>query len=74
MPTLNRPVSFNGTEDERLANRATHDFVTYHFGEDSAETECFECCAKPWHTFADYPCGQQPPRETIIFNNPSLGA
>jgi hypothetical protein len=58
--TWNRPVAFPGTDDEKVANYKTHAFVCY--GE---EMECMDCFCKPWHTAADYPCGTEPPRETV---------
>lgn len=60
MPTCNRPVPFVGTAEERAANYATHNWCTW-----DEETECMECCSKPWHAAASYPCGQEPPREII---------
>lgn len=55
-----RPVPFQGTDEERQANYATHSFVYY-----DDEAECMGCCCKPWHTAASYPCGQEPERETV---------
>lgn len=59
---INRPVAFAGTDAERLANRATHHFVVY---DPEEPPECLDCCAKSWHVAADYPCGEEPPRETV---------
>jgi len=59
---VNRPVPFAGTEEERQANRATHDMVAWEIGE---RRECMNCCARDWHTALDYPCGVKPPRETV---------
>lgn len=62
--TINRPVAFPGTEEERLANRATHSFFVY---DPEEPMECMNCCARTYHVAADYPCGQEPPRETVTF-------
>lgn len=56
-----RPVPFHGTEEERRANLASHNFITYSDG----EAECANCFCKPWHTAANYPCGEEPPREHV---------
>jgi hypothetical protein len=56
-----RPVRFKGTEEERLANRATHHFVSY--GEEPPE--CVDCLARSYHATADYPCGTEAPREVL---------
>lgn len=60
--TVNRPVAFSGTDEERLANYRSHHWVTW----DPEECpECVDCCAKSWHVAADYPCGTEPPREEV---------
>ena len=62
MTTVNQPVRFKGTDAERMANFRTHDWITY----DPEEVpECGDCCAKTWHAAASYPCGHEPPRETV---------
>jgi ketosteroid isomerase-like protein len=63
--TYSRPVRFAGTDAEREANRATHHFHTYCYGEDDFETRCVDCDCKTWHAAADYPCGTEPPREVV---------
>lgn len=60
--TVDRPISFQGTPDERLANYNSHSW-TYYDHEEPAE--CNSCCAKAYHVAADYPCGVEPPREII---------
>lgn len=64
MGIINRPVRFSGSKEERAANRRTHHFIDY--GE---ESECANCVCKPWHVAADYPCGTEPPRETIEYGD-----
>jgi hypothetical protein len=59
---IDMPVRFTGTDAEREANRRSHSW----WRPDPDETpECDECCAKSWHAAADYPCGTQPPRQTV---------
>jgi hypothetical protein len=60
MYAIDRPVRFTGTPEEAAKNRETHVWCYY---ED--EVECGECCAKPWHAAASYPCGVDVPRETV---------
>jgi hypothetical protein len=61
--TVNRPVEFPGTDEERRANRATHHFASYDHEE---PPECMDCMARTYHVAADYPCGTEPPRETVV--------
>ena len=58
--TVNRPVAFPGTPEERLENQRTHD---WNWADD--EVRCWRCDSKAWHVAADYPCGVEPPRETV---------
>lgn len=60
------PVPFQGTDEERAVNRATHNFFYDHEG----NGECMGCACKPWHVAASYPCGVEPPRE----ENPNAAA
>lgn len=60
MATVNRPVKFQGTPEEATANYHTHCWSSF-----DGEVECMECCAKPWHAAANYPCGTSVPRETV---------
>jgi hypothetical protein len=62
--TINRPVRFGGTEAERDRNFRTHDFHASGDPEDG-DVRCWRCDCKPWHAAASYPCGEEPPRETI---------
>lgn len=62
--TVNRPVAFPGTQEERNANRETHHMVQWSYDD---APECTDCCARSYHVAFDYPCGQEPPRETITF-------
>lgn len=60
---VNRPVAFPGTAEEKRANYATHHWVCW---DQEEPMECMDCCAKTWHVAADYPCGEEPPRETVV--------
>lgn len=61
MTTMNVPVPFEGTQDQKRANFATHRFM---WGDDMGE-RCLNCDCKPWHKAAEYPCGQEPPRMDV---------
>lgn len=60
---LERPVPFSGTDAERQSNRLTHLF----FGEDD---RCAYCDCRSYGTVAEYPCGFEPPRETVDTESP----
>lgn len=62
MMTVNRPVKFLGTREQAQANFATHEFVQI----DMWDYRCHKCDCKPHHVAADYPCGEEPPRETVV--------
>jgi hypothetical protein len=57
---VNRPVKFAGSEQEMLANRASHFWVNF-----DGEVVCSDCDHKIWHVGASYPCGVEPPRESV---------
>lgn len=61
MTTINRPVPFIGTNEQRNLNRLSHYFVTF----DGENFNCLECDCKPWHQAADYPCCFDAPREDV---------
>lgn len=65
MTVVNRPVRFQGSEQERERNLASHHFVTYQWSEDDVETRCADCDCRPSHVAATYPCGTEPPREEV---------
>lgn len=54
--TVNRPVEFPGTVEEARANYLTHNFYDFR---------CLNCDCNEWGTTKDYPCGVNPPRETV---------
>lgn len=62
MGIVNMPVPFDGTDEEREANRNTHWWM---FTEPGEPQRCGECDAKVTHVAASYPCGQNPPRMTV---------
>lgn len=61
---INRPVRFPGTPEQAAANYRTHYFITNGDPEDG-DYRCMDCDCKPGHVAASYPCGTEPPRETI---------
>ena len=67
MTTFNRPVAFTGSDEQRTTNRQSHRWVT-----SDGEIICAQCDHKIWHLGADYPCGQQPDRETVTRENPTI--
>jgi hypothetical protein len=56
--TIDRPVPFSGSEQERLANYGTHIFCP-------EERRCWNCDCRPGGDAASYPCGGEVPREVI---------
>jgi hypothetical protein len=52
------PKPFDGTDEERAANYATHDFS-------GADSRCYICDARPSHYAASYPCGTPVPRVEV---------
>jgi hypothetical protein len=60
MAHVNRPIRFQGTPEEARANYETHAWTSF-----DGEVECMDCCAKPWHAAASYPCGVGVPREEV---------
>lgn len=60
--TVDRPVAFPGTEEEKIANRNSHMMF---------QGRCMNCDCNNWGTVRDYPCGQEPPREIVAINYPS---
>ena len=70
MGSINRPVKFQGTDEEKQANRRTHHFSPTDWDEDGPQDyRCMDCECKPGHKAADYPCGTNPPRETITYKD-----
>jgi len=64
MSIINRPIPFNGTEEERRANRLSH-----FFSGEPGDERCMDCDSRPSHEAANYPCGVSVPRETIEVDN-----
>lgn len=60
--SIDRPVEFPGTHEESEANFRTHTWVVEHPDE---PLRCSECDAAAWHVAARWPCGTEPPRETL---------
>lgn len=59
---INRPVRFSGTREQADRNYHTHEF-DWSLGGDA---RCMNCDCRPSNVAADYPCGQEPPREVVI--------
>ena len=59
MATIDMPMEFPGTDEERMANFASHDFYDWAMDGDS---RCTACDCKPWHITAGWPCGADVPR------------
>jgi hypothetical protein len=57
---INQPIPFQGSDEERKANRESH-----NFSYDYEEVRCFNCDCRPSHRAASYPCGAEVPRETV---------
>jgi hypothetical protein len=56
-----RPIRFQGSEQERRDNRRTHSWDM-----SDPDTRCFSCDCRPSYAAADYPCGADVPRETVV--------
>jgi hypothetical protein len=54
---VNIPMPFSGTDEEAVANLASHDF--------GHEDRCYGCDCRPWGLVALYPCGTNPDRVTV---------
>ena len=54
----NRPVRFQGTPEQAKANNKPPNF-SYAY----ADGRCVTCDAGAWMAAAEYPCGEEPPRE-----------
>jgi 3',5'-cyclic AMP phosphodiesterase CpdA len=59
---VDEPVPYPGNTAEKTANFATHDFAR-----DDDDVRCSRCDSKVWHQAANYPCGQEPPRQITTY-------
>lgn len=66
MPDINRPIRFEGTTQQKRANFNTH---SWDGGWGEETRICRDCGSKDWHAAAEYPCGVEPPRETVKFKD-----
>lgn len=57
---INMPVPFEGTAEEKTANRNSHIWLS-----GDSDSRCVRCDCKPWHYHADYPCGVEAPRMDV---------
>jgi hypothetical protein len=60
MGIVSVPASFPGTDEERAANRATHNFDWSEEG----DARCINCDCRPSRV-ADWPCGATVPRVVV---------
>lgn len=58
---MDRPVAFPGSCEEAAEN-----FLTHRFDQDGT---CMVCDCTAGMTVSRYPCGEEPPRETVVFRN-----
>jgi len=61
---INEPVPFVGTPEEAESNFATHSFG---YDGDDYDARCISCDSKVWHKSANYPCGEDVPRQVRVF-------
>lgn len=67
---VNKPIPFDGTEEERKANFNTHCFVPEDV--EGLDFRCSQCDCKPWHVAASFPCGEaEIPRHTVEVSDES---
>jgi len=57
----NRPVRFAGTKDEARANYNSHAWLW----SDDGDNRCMNCDSRPSGVHAEYPCGDEAPREWV---------
>ena len=57
-----RPIPFEGTDEEAAENFASHEFFP-------CEERCQRCDSKTWHAAAHYPCGDEPPRIVVEYED-----
>lgn len=61
--TINEPVPFGGTEEEKDANWNTHQ---WWYDPQTWEQMCDHCGSKVWHKAAMYPCHAEVPRRDVV--------
>ena len=52
---VDMPMLFAGSQDERIANRDSHQY-------DYEYARCIHCDCRPWGRIAEWPCGAKVPR------------
>ena len=62
----NRPLAWQGTDDERDANYASHRFA-YDGDPADGDARCTRCDCRQWGTIAGWPCDAPVPREVFTF-------
>lgn len=64
--TVTVPIRFMGSEAQRAANIASHE---WHTVDPEEPAECGRCASRIYHAAAAYPCGTEPPRRTIVLED-----
>ena len=59
VPMIDAPLPHPGTDHQIRRNRLTHQWHTL----DSDDYRCLVCDANAYGETANYPCGQEPPRQ-----------
>ena len=52
---VDMPMLFAGSQDERIANRDSHQY-------DYEDCRCINCDCRPWGRIAEWACGAKVPR------------
>jgi hypothetical protein len=64
---LDIPQRFLGSPEQRRENFETHHFITNLDG----DVRCVVCDCRPGGVHADWPCGDDVPRELVAYNLPA---
>lgn len=67
--TVNEPIPFPGTPEQASINYWTHNWDWA-----DGDIRCWNCDAKTWHAAASYPCGEQPPRHDVVYEDNEVTA
>lgn len=64
--TIDRPVRFAGSDEERNANYYSHLWSSF---DPEEAPRCAKCDAVAWGRVSEYPCGADVPREVVTIKN-----
>ena len=70
--TVEIPVPFEGSTDEKRMNYQTHDWYVHVESFDEVTVECTKCGSRSYHVAATYQCGVEPPRKTVTISTEGL--